>query len=112
MEEIPLRSPEELGLTQKEWVVILDVMNGHFFTEGMSDKDEILSNIEDGIQLDQIDQKHETHGDVLLTKLETFSPDDWAVVRAVIEGFWELSPDSGFSRIPGSRPRGYQSDPD
>lgn len=96
-----MRGPEDLGLTRAEWSIILDAMNGHLNTPGMSAQDEIEPNIEDHIALNRADLAHGAHGDVLLTKIKAFSAADWDIVMSVVEGFWKLSPDVRQSRIPG-----------
>lgn len=104
-----MRKPEELGLTRGEWSLILDANNGHLVMRDvmgnpmMSARWELWPNVVDHIRLNRADLHHGVHADVLTSKLEALTDEDWEVVGAVVEGFWALSDDCNTSRIPGDK---------
>lgn len=83
-----MRNPEDLGLTGREWASLLDIMQGHLWTMGLSIADELITCIEDARG------KCEAHGVspfALVQKLEGLAGDDFETIRAVVDGFWEMT---------------------
>jgi hypothetical protein len=103
-----VKRPEQLGLSREEWGVILDANNGHLrHTDEQGQpiwdaKNELWPNIVDHIVENNADKHHGCDGNLLIAKLHLKSAEDWDVIMAVVEGFWELSEDCTKSRIPGS----------
>lgn len=103
--------PDFSFLSKGEWSLILDVMNGHLFmddpdfgfTPGMSSiKDEVMPIVEDALYEFGLWAKWGVHTDVMMTKLNNLTDEQWQIVRHVIEGFWD-STDLTKAIVPGAK---------
>lgn len=82
----------ETQLTLPEASCVVDALNGIRFTEGITAKSHLYSNVRDAIEMDRLDTKWEVSVNELLDQIGMLTEEEALEVIAKVRDFWDASP--------------------
>ena len=77
-----------MNLEKKEFMLIVDSVNGLALIEKMSIKDQVLADVVDSISLDHLDEKWEVDAKSLIDKMENANEEEYTHLWKNIGEFW------------------------